>query len=84
MLRASDYLIGEGHTLLTCSAEDLIVFKVFAGRPQDWLDVESILTRQGDQLDREQIREELDPLLALKEDLEASARLEALFSSPRT
>lgn len=79
--RASDYSIGEGVTLRTCSAEDLVVFKVFAGRPQDWLDVEGIVLRQADSLDRERILEELEPLLDLKEDSESMARLEALWSA---
>lgn len=77
--RAGEYPIGGGRSLVTCSAEDLIVFKVFAGRPQDWLDVESIITRQGGRLDHEQILGELDPLLALKEDVESRPRLEALL-----
>lgn len=79
--RSSDYSIGEGVTLRTCSAEDLVVFKVFAGRPQDWLDVEGIVLRQADSLDRERILEELGPLLELKEDSESIARLEALWSA---
>jgi hypothetical protein len=37
--RASRYHIAEHQALLTCSAEDLIVHKAFADRPQDWLDV---------------------------------------------
>jgi hypothetical protein len=82
--RASDYAIGGDESIVTCSAEDLIVFKVFAGRPQDWLDVEGIVTRQGDRLDRTQIEEELGPLLELKEDTDAALRLEALFHSAGT
>lgn len=34
--------------LRTCSAEDLIVFKTFAGRGTDWRDVEMTIVRQGD------------------------------------
>ena len=33
--------------LVTCSAEDLVVLKAFAQRPQDWADVEGIIMRQG-------------------------------------
>jgi hypothetical protein len=42
----------------------------------DWGDVERILTRQHDKLDLAQIREELQPLLELKGESEAFARLE--------
>ena len=34
-----------------CSAEDLIIQKVVAGRPKDWLDVENVLLVQRGQLD---------------------------------
>ncbi|MBX3287716.1 MAG: nucleotidyltransferase [Acidobacteria bacterium] len=34
--------------LKVCSAEDLIILKAFAARPQDWLDIETILIRQKD------------------------------------
>ena len=78
--RASDFAVGDGEVLRTCSAEDLVVFKVFAGRPQDWGDVEGVVIRQAGRLDREQIVEELEPLLALKEDADSMPRLEALLA----
>jgi hypothetical protein len=43
-------------SLLTCSADDLIVHKAFAGRDRDWGDVESILIRQHGKLDLAHIR----------------------------
>ena len=49
--RASPFLVAEGISLLTCSAEDLIVFKAFAGRAQDWIAVEGIALRQHRRLD---------------------------------
>ncbi|MGH9366133.1 MAG: nucleotidyl transferase AbiEii/AbiGii toxin family protein, partial [Thermoanaerobaculia bacterium] len=49
--RASDFTIVPGVPLSTCSAEDLIVFKAFAGRERDWLDVEAIALRQSGRLD---------------------------------
>ena len=61
---------------ITCCAENLVVHKVFAGRDLDWSDVERILTRQHDKLDLAQSREELQPLLELKGEPEASAWLE--------
>ena len=44
--------------LRTCSAEDLIVLKAFAGRSQDWVDVERIIVRQTGKLDWTYIREQ--------------------------
>lgn len=35
-----------------CSAEDLLVQKVVAGREKDWLDVEALLIEQGHQIDK--------------------------------
>jgi predicted nucleotidyltransferase len=34
-----------------CSAEDLIIHKMVAGRPQDISDIQGVLLRQGDKLD---------------------------------
>ncbi len=34
--------------LKVCSAEDLIIFKTFAGRAQDWIDIETVIIRQND------------------------------------
>jgi hypothetical protein len=45
--------------LLTCSAEDLVVLKAFADRPIDWMDIEGIAVRQGKQLDRDYILNQL-------------------------
>ena len=65
--------------LLTCSAEDLLVHKAFASRPQDWIDLEGILQRQGCRLNVEQIWEELRPLVELKEEPEILDKLQRLF-----
>lgn len=77
--RASDFAFGEGCTLRTCSAEDLVVFKAFAGRPQDWRDVEGILARHGGTLDLALVRNELGPLAALKDQPDILGRLETLL-----
>jgi len=79
--RASPYRINESVALTTCSAEDLVVLKVFAGRGKDWLDVEGIVLRQGSKLDRTLVWRELEPLLELKEDVAAEPRLAKLFAS---
>jgi hypothetical protein len=81
--RATDFVIEPGKALLTCSAEDLIVFKAFAGRERDWLDIEGIALRQRDRLDEPLIWNELDPLLTLKEDAESAGRLRAVLDRAR-
>jgi hypothetical protein len=78
--RASPVEVEPGITVTTCSAEDLLILKAFAGRVQDWLDVEGIIVRQGSKVNRELVLDELRPLLDLKEDDEAEPRLVALFS----
>lgn len=62
--------------LLTCSAEDLIVLKAFAGRGQDWVDVERVIVRQRGKLDWEYIIEQLRPLAELKDAPEIIDQLE--------
>jgi hypothetical protein len=81
--RASRYDIGDGASLLTCSAEDLIVFKAFAGRDRDWLDIEGIVLRQGQALRAETIWLELLPLLELKTDSSTEPRLRRLLAAGR-
>lgn len=77
--RASDFPVGERAALLTCGAEDLIVFKAFAGRDKDWLDIEGIANRQAGRLDVPLIWSELHPLLELKEEPETEERLRRIL-----
>lgn len=65
--RATRYEFLPGLSLLTCSAEDLIVFKSFADRPRDWADVETILVRQQGKLNWTYVVQQLQPLCQLKE-----------------
>jgi hypothetical protein len=81
--RSSDFAIGEARSLRTCSAEDLIVFKAFAGRDKDWLDIEGIALRQAACLRETVIWQELEPLLELKESPETAVRLRALLHRTR-
>jgi hypothetical protein len=76
--RMAEADFGGGLSLVTCSAEDLVVMKAFAGRGQDWVDVEAIITRRGPELDWTSIDRELEPLLALKDPGDARSRLAAL------
>lgn len=77
--RASGWEAASGVDLRTCSAEDLIVLKTFAGRDLDWVDLRGIVTRQAGKLDTELVFRELDPLLELKGDTSARERLRALI-----
>ena len=77
--RSTPYSFEPGVDVVTCSAEDLVVLKAFAGRVQDWLDVAGIVVRQGARLDRRIIAEELPPLLELDDNSEAERTLRTLF-----
>jgi len=79
MERSSEYLYQPDCSLLTCSAEDLIVLKSFANRTKDWLDVEGILIRQSNKLDTKYILEELIPLCEIKEAPEIIDKLQQLM-----
>ena len=81
--RASAFEVAPGVGLTTCSAEDLVVLKAFAGRDRDWLDIEGIVARQGSRLDEALVWRELRPLLRLKEDVVTEGRLHRLFADAR-
>lgn len=68
------------YSLQICSAEDLIVHKAFANRPQDWVDIGSIIDRQKHKLDINLIVNELTPLAELKDAPEILDRLQQLIS----
>jgi predicted nucleotidyltransferase len=76
--RASDFDFGGGVRLRTCSAEDLVVLKAFAGRGQDWVDLEHVIVRQRASLDWRLIESELAPLLELSGAPETGIALKAL------
>ncbi|OHB64252.1 MAG: hypothetical protein A2Y76_13135 [Planctomycetes bacterium RBG_13_60_9] len=78
--RATRYEFLPGVSLLTCSAEDLIVLKAFADRPRDWGDVETIIVRQRAGLDWNYIFEQLEPLCQLRETPEILDRLHRLHN----
>lgn len=78
--RASSWFWTRGQPLTTCSAEDLVVHKAFAGRDRDWGDIERVLTRQHGRLDLEQVHRELEPLLEWKGTPEVSGRLQCMIA----
>ncbi|MEO5824866.1 MAG: nucleotidyl transferase AbiEii/AbiGii toxin family protein [Gemmatimonadales bacterium] len=76
--RSSKAELVPGAELRTCSAEDLIVHKAFAARPQDWVDVEGVILRQRGVLMWPQIWTDLEALALLKEEPELLAELERI------
>lgn len=61
--------------LRTCSAEDLVVFKAFADRPKDWVDIDGVVIRQAGHLDWSYVVAQLTPLAELKETPDILQRL---------
>ena len=76
--RASTFRYDSGVELRTCSAEDLIVMKLFASRPGDIRDVEGVAVRNRGRLDWGYIEEQLQPLADLKDEPEILLAMERL------
>jgi hypothetical protein len=71
--RAVEIEVDTGKYVRVCSAEDLIIHKAVAGRPQDIVDIESVVLRQGRRLNVDYIRRwlgEFSDLLANPDILE--------------
>lgn len=80
--RAVEVEFFEGKCLRLCSAEDLIVLKTFAARPQDWLDVKGIIIRQQlRRIDWSYVDRNLSVLCELKEEPELLDQLKSLRES---
>ena len=76
--RSSLFDFARGCRLRTCSAEDLIILKLFAFRPRDLLDVETVVVRQRGALEWAYVERHLRPLSEAKEQpsiLDTLARL---------
>jgi len=52
-----------------------------SNRPQDWVDIQRLIVRQGKKLKRDLILEELKPLVELKEEPEILDNLNQLLTS---
>jgi hypothetical protein len=77
--RARKVQVRPGVRLRLCTAEDLIVYKAFAGRALDWADVESVIAKQPrGKLDWHYIYTQLKPLAELKEEPEIVPKLKEL------
>ena len=66
--KATPWSLNEGSVLRTCSAEHLVVYKLVAARPQDLVDIDGIVRRQGRRLDVDRIRYWGREFAELKED----------------
>jgi len=77
--RSSLYEFGPGFVFPTCSAEDLLVHKCFAGRERDLADAEQVLIRNRKTLDFNYIRYWLKELGLAIEDSEIPNRFERLL-----
>ncbi len=66
--RASYFAFAPGLELRTCSAEDLMVMKLFASRPLDIRDAEGVAIRNRGRLDWHYIKEQLRPLAEVKQE----------------
>ncbi len=80
--RATMFPFGPGVDLRTCSAEDLVVLKLFASPPLDIHDAEAIVARQKNKLDWTYIEEQLRPLAEIKEQPEILRTLDRLRNYP--
>ena len=78
--RASAEEIVAGVRLRLAPPGALVVFKVFANRPQDWLDVEGIIVKSGRMINWDEVRADLAALLELKGDTTALGRLDELLA----
>ena len=75
---ATPFEFAPGLELRTCSAEDLMVMKLFASRAIDVRDAEGIAVRHSQTLDWRYIEEQLTPLVELKEEPEIMRTLTRL------
>ena len=76
--RSTDCEYAAGCVLRTCSAEDLMVMKLFAGRPIDLFDAEGVVKKMSGMLDWSYIESHLPGMAELKEDPEIMANLARL------
>jgi hypothetical protein len=79
--RANPFEFEAGCVLRTCTAEDLIIYKAFAGRPQDVADIRGIVFRQFAKLDLNRIRRWLKIFIEAKGDLDLARPFEEALRS---
>ncbi len=79
LARAIEFEIEPGKRIRLCSAEDLIIHKAVAGRPQDITDIQGIVYRQGEKLDVSYIRHWLSQFSQILENPEVLERFEVAW-----
>lgn len=82
--QATPWEIVPGVAVRTCSAEHLIVYKLVAGRPQDLVDVETVVRRQGSRLDLTCVRRWAAEFAEVKEDPDLLRPFEAAVRKARS
>jgi hypothetical protein len=70
-----------GKSIQVCSAEDLIIHKAIAGRPQDVRDIEGIIYRQGGKLNLSYIRYWLNQFSEILEEPAVKERFEKAWEN---
>ena len=76
--RATVFSLGPELQIRTCSAEDLIILKLFASRPQDIRDAESVVLRNKEELDWQYIEDQVAMLAEAKPEASMIERLNRL------
>jgi len=79
--RAVALAIEPGKTIRLCSAEDLIIHKAVAGRPQDVVDIEGVIIRQRGRLDTAYVRQWLEEFASVLANGEILQRFERAYQS---
>lgn len=79
--RAVECDLGAGRVVHICSAEDLVIHKAVAGRPQDLVDIEGVVDRQRLKLDVIYIRNWLGQFSLLLENDEILRRFDDSWRS---
>jgi len=76
--RASSWDIEPGMSVATCSAEDLIIYKLIARRPRDLGDIESVVARQWGVLDEPYLHASLSAFAELLPDVDLVGTLRGI------
>jgi len=81
--RATEWTFESGPGVVTCSAEDLILYKLVAGRARDLADVEGITRRQHARLDVDRVRQYAALFAELKEEPDLARPFELALAKAR-
>lgn len=82
--RAKLRAVLRGVKVPTATAEDIVVMKAIAGRPQDVKDIEGIIAAQGKKLDLTYIRHWLENLAEMLPEVDVLGRFEEILASVNT